>query len=901
MSPGNPDDLSTNDDSATVEGMYSSIPQPSEMAGQRFGPYQIVREIGRGGMGAVYLAARADDQFKQRVALKILRGAFNPHDVLRRFKHERQILATLSHPNICTLLDGGSTPSGEPYLVMDYIEGISIDRYCDRNGLSIRQRIELFRQVCSAVQYVHQNLIVHRDLKPGNILVTPDGVAKLLDFGIAKILKPELIMTVLDATATGTHVMTPAYASPEQVRGEPITTASDVYSLGVILYELLTGRRPYRLKSGSAHELPRAILEDEPEKPSTAITRVDKSPLEKPVTVEELSRQRATLPDKLYRRLKGDIDNILLKALRKEPQRRYSSVELFSEDLRRHLESLPVSAHQDSFSYRAAKFFQRHKVPVIAAAIALLSLVGGLITTIVEMRVARSERALAESRFQDVRKLATTFLFDVHGAIQNLPGSTPARSLIARTGTEYLDRLASQAQGDASLQLEVADGYLKIGDVEGDPFGANLGEWTNAIASYRKALDIAQSLVNRNGSDRNALKALAWAHFQLAGVLPFADKTSEALAHSGEALKIYRRILALQPADIEARLDVSRGLERQGDLLGGMQSVNLGRKEEAAAAYSQALDLIPNLPPGHALAMRAARGRVLMTMKLASSDAGVRNRIEVLDRYKDALRIAEDSSQANPNDRPARELMVYVLNKIAGAQQSFGDFKSAEATYSRAVEMDEAGMKADPDNAGARQAAMGRQKNFGDLYFYSLRNWPEALRCYRRAAALMEIETTSDPNSPVWRQRYSEVLTSVASCLLRMGQPEEARRQAKRGLDMARELADRPNATRDHKYNYAWLAVTVEPTDLQEPARALPYALKAVEMGGSSDEYSLHVLAQAYAGVGDYAHAIEAERKGLALFPASGPGTVKSGMQQIMESMLAECREKLNSPHHPKQ
>lgn len=285
-----------------------------------------------------------------------------------------------------------------------------------------------------------------------------------------------------------------------------------------------------------------------------------------------------------------------------------------------------------------------------------------------------------------------------------------------------------------------------------------------------------------------------------------------------------------------------------------------------------------------------------MTMKLASLDAGVRNRVEVLDRYKDALRIAEDTSQANPNDRLSRELVVWVLNKIAYTEQSFGDFKSAESAFKRAAEMDEAGMKADPDNAGARQSAMGLYKNFGDLYFYSLRNWPEALRCYRRAAALMEIETNSDPNSPVWRQRYSEVLTCVASCLLRMGQPEEARRQAKRGLDMARELADRPNATRDHKYNYAWLAVTVEPTDLQEPARALPYALKAAEMGGGSDEYALHVLAQAYAGVGDYAHAIEAEQKGLALFPASGPGTVKPGIQQMMESMLAECREKLKKP-----
>ncbi len=327
------------------------------------------------------LAARADDQYKKRVALKILRVDMNAQEVLSRFRHERQILASFDHPNIAGLFDGGSTPNGEPYFVMDYVEGTPIDQYCDSHSLTVAERITLFRQVCSAVQYVHQNLIVHRDLKPSNILVTPEGVPKLLDFGIAKILKPEMMATMVNATRAEDRVMTPAYASPEQVRGEPITTASDIYSLGVVLFEIFTGRRPYRVKSNTAHELARVICDEEPDKPSTAITKTDRGAAQTSARVEELSRKRSTEPDRLERRLKGDLDNILLKAMRKEPQRRYASVEQFSEDLHRHLANLPVSAHEDSLGYRTEKFVRRNIIPVTAGAIAVLSLLVGLIVT----------------------------------------------------------------------------------------------------------------------------------------------------------------------------------------------------------------------------------------------------------------------------------------------------------------------------------------------------------------------------------------------------------------------------------------------------------------------------------------------------------------------------------------
>ncbi len=684
------DDDTVHDSQASVEtsGLVPRAPDltPS-IEGQRFGAYQVIREIGRGGMGAVYLAARADDQFKKRVALKILRADINAQEVLSRFRHERQILASLDHPNIASLLDGGSTPNGEPYFVMDYIEGTPIDQYCDSHSLSIAERITLFRQVCSAVQYVHQNLIVHRDLKPSNILVTPEGVPKLLDFGIAKLLKPEMMATMVNATRAEDRVMTPAYASPEQVRGEPITTASDVYSLGVVLFEIFTGRRPYRVKSATAHELARVICEEEPDKPSTAIAKTDRGTPQQPSRMETLSHHRSTEPDRLERRLKGDLDNILLKAMRKEPQRRYASVEQFSEDLHRHLANLPVSAHEDSFRYRTEKFVRRNIVAVAAGGIAVLSLLAGLIVTTIAFRQARNERALAESRFEDVRKLAHTFIFEVHDAIQNLAGSTPARSLIVNTGTEYLDRLASAPMSNStlkdSLQQELAEGYVKIGDVQGNPFVSNLGDITKALESYRKALSLGAAVLARKQKDVDALKEVARVHQKLGSVLPFAGKGPEALEHANEAVRLYQQVLAANPDDVQARIDLSSAYEAQGDIAGGAQAINLGPQGRGGGRVpAHGLEILPTVAPSHKLAGRIARGRIIFGMKLSDLTAYA-NPAAALEKYKEEYAEALEISRANPTDAFSRSLAGILLDKIANAQGLLGDVKERSKAIAR--------------------------------------------------------------------------------------------------------------------------------------------------------------------------------------------------------------------------
>jgi serine/threonine protein kinase len=354
--------------------------------GKELRGYKLIREIGHGGMGSVYLAERSDGAYTKQVAVKLVRAGQDNAEIAARFQREREILASLDHPNIARLIDGGSTKEGVPYFVMEFVDGRPITQWCDEHKLNVSERIALFRKVCSTVAYAHQRLVVHRDLKPGNILVTGDGTVKLLDFGIAKVLKQERIED-LEATATLLNAMTPEYASPEQLKGESISTLTDVYSLGVVLYELLTGRRPYHLPKAAFHEVVRIIAEEEPTRPSEVVTQdqtpdVDRAPR---VTTSDVGEGNL---ERLRKRLLGDLDSIVLTALRKEPARRYSSVEALSEDLRRHLEHLPVNAREDTLWYRASKFAWRHFGGVIAVAVIGLVGVASTITMFWELRVA---------------------------------------------------------------------------------------------------------------------------------------------------------------------------------------------------------------------------------------------------------------------------------------------------------------------------------------------------------------------------------------------------------------------------------------------------------------------------------------------------------------------------------
>jgi serine/threonine protein kinase/TolB-like protein len=559
---------------ASVAASAESSHFNDAMIGRRIGAYKITQRIGRGGMATVYLASRADEQYEKQVAIKILLPELGSDELLRRFRNERQTLAKLDHPNIVKLLDGGSTEEGLPYLVMDFVQGVPIDKYCDNHKLSTEERLRLFCQICAAVQCAHENLIVHRDLKPSNILITEDGSPKLLDFGISKVLQPHNGSSV---TQTLSRRMTPAYASPEQVKGEVVTPATDIYSLGVVLYELLTGHRPYKLKQQTPAEVERAICEQEPEKPSTAVNRVETEDLPDGTTFsrtpEVVSASREGQPEKLRRRLSGDLDNIVLMALQKEQRRRYVSVEEFLQDIERHLQHLPVKARPSTVAYRASKFVRRHKTEVIAGAVVVFILLGAIgFSVFQERRAAERPQSDQVSQRSGGRRSVAVLGF------KNLSAGTGSAWL----STALSEMLTTELAAGGKLRLipgeDVAQTRVNLSLPETDSFNAvtlgriykNLGSDFVVVGSFVKTgegsqqvrLDlriqdavlgdtIAVAAENGNESDLSGLIARAGASLRerLGVAAPSPSEsagTKASLPATSEAARLYAEGLEKQ-------------------------------------------------------------------------------------------------------------------------------------------------------------------------------------------------------------------------------------------------------------------------------------------------------------------------------------------------------------------
>ena len=670
--------------------------QMPSCVGRRVGVYEIISELGRGGMGEVYRAVRADGQFTKQVAVKLVRGGFGSRFVLERFRNERQILATLEHPHIARLLDGGTTEDGNPYLVMELVEGERIDDYCRSHALSVTDRLRLFREVCGAVQYAHQRLVIHRDIKPSNILVTEAGEPKLLDFGIAKILDPSG-----SEETTQARPMTPEYASPEQIRGDTITTATDVYSLGVVLYWLLTGRSPYGVTSDTPLQLSRAIAETEPQRPSTAVLKPAKS--YKDDASESVVNKGGNLPDvppvKLHRQLRGDLDDIVMMALRKEPDRRYASVQQFAEDISRHLAGLPVSASKGSWNYRAGKFIRRHRVGVLTASVAALALAIGVGQIAREAHIARIERQRAENRFNDVHHIANSLIFDTDNAIANLPGSTAARKLVVDNAVHYLDTLAREAKGNLTLQRELANAYRKLGDVQGNPSQPNLGDTAAALESYRKSLAMSEALVHANPDSRDDQVALAFGYANFGSVLQAINgDLQDALSYETKALAMLEPLAQSNPADPNF-LNALRGVHTSiGDIQAGNGAApGLCDMDAALDNHRQALAIAERQLRDQPGDPRFRHNVASSYLKIGDDLVKLGDRTGALENYRKALAVFNTP----PGSGDIRVIQL-TYERMGNAEVMDGNVRDALKSYRAMAEMSQKALDEDPQNVLAR-------------------------------------------------------------------------------------------------------------------------------------------------------------------------------------------------------
>jgi eukaryotic-like serine/threonine-protein kinase len=652
---------------------------------ERIGPYQILDTIAHGGMGTVYRAVRVDDAFRKTVALKLVRGR-QPHSFERRFRQEREILARLQHPNIATVLDGGTTENGQPYLVMEYLDGRPITDFCASRGLGTGARVALFRSVCDAVQYAHQNLVIHRDIKPANVLVDAHGVPKLLDFGIAKLLASG-VESDIAPTATVLPLMTPEYASPEQVKGQPVTTASDVYSLGVLLYELLAGRRPYDVPTDSLEGIVQAVCETEPRAPSEIVA--------------------SSRPE-----LRGDLDTIVLKALRKEPERRYRTAHELSEDLRLHLEGLPVAARADTIRYRTGKFVRRHRTGVAAAVLVTASLVGGIVST---TRQAR----LAERRFDEARRLIHTLIFDLQPKMSAVPGTTALRKDLIESTLTYLEALARDAGDDPALLRELAASYVQLARVQGIPGEANVGN----LQAARRTLEAAERLVERlltldpDGPEslREAVlveRALALS-FEAEGLYPPAQQ------HARRAVELATRSVSIRP-DFVARRDLAdayRTLANCSDSLDAFarsreiyESLLIEKPDDPQVQrylsqvykyvaglhyrkdeYRAGLELIGKARAIDEKLLAATpqdpQAQTDLTFALNQLSYGLSNlgdRTGALEAQQQSLAMREKILAGNPGDARAQDHLAYALRAVALLRRETGDRVGARRDYMRA-------------------------------------------------------------------------------------------------------------------------------------------------------------------------------------------------------------------------
>jgi serine/threonine protein kinase len=721
--------------------------------GSQIGPYLLVRELDSGGMGVVYLAVRSDDQYFQIVAIKMIRKGIESAELVHRFRVERQILATLNHPNIGAILDGGETKDGRPFIVMEYVEGQPITLASEGRGLSIRQRLDLFRSLCSAVHYAHQKLIIHRDIKPSNVMVTPDGVVKLIDFGTSKPLEPQLVLSDDAVTESEFRMMTPDYASPEQVHGKQLTTATDIYSLGVLLFELLTGSRPYTLRNLSPAAAERLLLEQHSRKPSSA---------------PGLSRKRR-------KEIAGDLDRIVMTAMNHDPAQRYQSVQHLEEDLLRYLKGKPIAARNASRIYTLRKFVQRHKTVLWTACVVAAVLSGSVLVYSIQSR--RADRRVAQ-----MRTLADSAISDMTDKLQHSSASIETQAAIFHSALTYLDRLWQSTGNDPRLLLELSRAYVRVGDLEGSPFVANLGNSGTAVTSYEKAAQAAREAHARMPGTESTV-ALIDAYQRLGGIETFLGNLDEAHDQYQQGLRWAQSFWQRKPEDpLRKRL-----LATDYAGLGEVDLNNL-HPDQSLARFANGFQVFGDSPSGD-----EDHDQLLMRlygdMGRALNELG--NQSEALENDRKAVALADALVQRHPSSVHAQRAVFQadedIVFPLAGRDAlNVGDAGQAQVYARKALALAQRLGGMDSKNVQGQYDLALAYSGMGDSF--RLTNQDVASAWYRKSILLTkELAPHYGAGARHWLAIRDEALAEV---LDKKEQAPERLRLLLEANQIRRELAE---------------------------------------------------------------------------------------------------------------
>ncbi len=735
---------------------------PLPAAPARVGPWRLEAEIGRGGMGTVWRGRRDDGAFDQVVAVKFVRPELATDLLRRRLMAERRMLAGLDHDNIARLLDGGVTGDGVPYLILEHVDGEPIDAWCDGRALPIAKRLKLFLVVCAAVEFAHRKLVLHRDIKSSNVLVDTRGRPKLLDFGIAKLLGPEPADEAWTALGLD-RPLTPEWASPEQLKGGPLTTASDVYSLGVLLCTLLTGERPHRFSGQSPGELARQI-EERGGGPRPGLLR------------------RHAAPGVERQALRGDLERILSRALAPEPERRYGTAAELAADVERFLDGRPVAAHPPSTGYRMRKFARRHRAGVAAGVLVALSLLIGLVATLREARIAEAERARAERRFADVRRLANEMLFNVHAALENVAGAMAARRMLVDNALRYLGDLALEAGDEPALLAELAAAYERVGEIQGMPGWSGAGRTSDALASFERALELHRRSRALAGSGEGGDVAEARVLDRIGAVLAARGETGAALVRHREALGLLQRAVATAPS-AAIRLELARVLVSLGD-----DQWELGDLAAATASYEEALGVARSATASAPGSLPLARQLGVVEQRLGDAAAESGDWPRALEHHAASLAVDRELAQRNPDDIEVQRDLGTDLSRLAVDQLARGAVADALALNQEASRLRQTLLAADPGDARAADDAAESRLETGRTLSVLGRSGEAALEIAAAIESRRDL-VERDPGNVRWRDALASALAARAEAEARRGEHAAAAAALAEALAIRRQIA----------------------------------------------------------------------------------------------------------------